>query len=295
MIDVSIIIVNYNTKSLLSDCIDSVFQNTQKVTFEIIVVDNGSVDGSREYFENDNRIQYIYSEENLGFGKANNVGAKFAIGKFLFLLNPDTLLINNAIKFLVDFLNQNPEVGIVGGNLYDSDLKPCLSYRQYLPGLLWEINDMSFGMFDRVIYGKRRIFNNTNHPLKVGYITGADLLIKRDLYNLVSGFDESFFLYYEETDLCKRVKDLGYQAVCVHSAKIQHLEGKSFSNPNSWQRTLRTEEGRKKYYIKNIKSSKRYVCNTFRRLSLTIKSVIDIRKVHRFNAKQQLLAFNKLW
>ena len=89
--DVSIIIVNYNTKDLTSQCIDSIYEKTQGVRFEIILVDNASTDGSKEVFEKDTRITYIYSDENLGFGRANNLGAKVAKGKYLFLLNSDTI------------------------------------------------------------------------------------------------------------------------------------------------------------------------------------------------------------
>src|SRR3712207_2177399 len=101
--DVSIIIVNYNTCQLISNCIDTIFQNTDGISFEIIVIDNASCDASKSKFENDARINYVYSYENMGFGRANNVGMMLAKGEYIFLLNSDTLLINNAIKFFYDY------------------------------------------------------------------------------------------------------------------------------------------------------------------------------------------------
>ena len=100
--DVSIVIVNYNTLLLVKNCIDSIIAKTACVNYEIIVVDNASTDNSKEYFSNDTRIKYIYNEKNLGFGLANNVGIKIAKGRNIFLLNPDTLLLNNAIKILYE-------------------------------------------------------------------------------------------------------------------------------------------------------------------------------------------------
>ncbi len=103
MHQVSIIIVNYNTCKMTAECIDSIFEKTEGVDFEVILVDNASKDGSKEHFEKDTRIRYVYNIENMGFGRANNVGMKLAKGKYLFLLNSDTLLINNAVKQFHDY------------------------------------------------------------------------------------------------------------------------------------------------------------------------------------------------
>lgn len=96
--DVSVIIVTYNTLALTRDCIDSIFRHTANVQFEVIVVDNASEDGSYDYFSKDRRIIYVYSQENMGFGRANNLGLEYASGEYIFLLNSDTYLKNNAIK-----------------------------------------------------------------------------------------------------------------------------------------------------------------------------------------------------
>ena len=123
--DVSVIIVNYNTLGLTSDCIESIIAQTSTVEYEIILVDNASTDGSKEVFAQDKRIKYIYSDRNLGFGRANNLGIREAKGRYLFFLNSDTILLNNAVKLFFDFCEKNPDrkIGAVGAVLKDQNQK----------------------------------------------------------------------------------------------------------------------------------------------------------------------------
>ena len=143
--DVSVIIVNYNTKDLTKQCIDSIFEHTSDVTFEVLLVDNASTDGSVELFEKDTRIRFLESGCNLGFGKANNLGAQNAEGKYLLLLNSDTILLNNAIKLFFDKMESvGQEVGCMGCLLQDAHRQYMHSYAE-LPNvknmlriLVWE-------------------------------------------------------------------------------------------------------------------------------------------------------------
>ena len=133
--DVSIIIVNYNTCRMTAECIDSVFEKTHGIDFEIILVDNASTDGSREHFAGDSRITYIYNDENLGFGRANNAGIERARGRYVFLLNSDTLLIGNAIKTLCDHLDAHPETGAAAATYSTETARPrsrsCVTSRRF--------------------------------------------------------------------------------------------------------------------------------------------------------------------
>ncbi len=224
--DVSIIIVSYNTRELTKQCLESVLKKTEGIDFEIIVVDNNSQDSSGQMLKKEfPNVKLIESEKNLGFGKANNLGIDAAIGRNIFLLNPDTILINNAIKILSDYLDKNENIGICGGNLYDEEMNPSYSFDK-IPSLLQEINIL-LGNPNKL--NKNRNFNFTFKPMEVGYITGADMMIKKSLLDKIGYFDPDFFMYYEETELTWRIKKSGYKIINIPNAKIIHLEGKSFN------------------------------------------------------------------
>ncbi|WP_149242264.1 glycosyltransferase family 2 protein [Dyadobacter sp. 32] len=227
--DVSIIIVNYNTAELLINCIDSIQTKTSGLYYEIIVVDNKSSDNSvillKEKFNN---VIVIESDINLGFGKGNNLGAQYAKGKYLFFLNSDTILINNAIKILFDFiqLKGNENVACVGGNLYHPDGRPNYSYASTFPTLSRMILYRS---------GLRKLirndnFNTTGKPKTVAIIIGADMLIPKEKFNQINGFDPNYFMYVEESDLQYRFRLNGWQSQSLPTAKIIHLQGASSSN-----------------------------------------------------------------
>ena len=235
--NVSIIIVNYNTKELISNCIQSIYEKTIGLNYEIIVVDNASVDGSQqkitEWFPN---VKLIELNENIGFGGANNEGIKIAIGRNLFFLNPDTILLNNAIKILSEYLDKNSDSGVCGGNLYTKDLKPNFSYMPFFPTLLPELNLLTGNLFYKFFVGKNYRFNYTGKPLEVAYITGADMMVTRKCLSVTGSFDPDFFMYYEETELSLRIKKSGYKIYSVPDAQIIHLEGGSFSYSEDSQR-----------------------------------------------------------
>lgn len=230
MLDVSIIIVNYNTWQLTANCIESVFEKTRGIEFEIILVDNASHDSSKDFFEKDKRIIYIYSQDNLGFGRANNLGFEVAQGKYLFCLNSDTLLVNNAIKILYDFMEEHTECGACGGNLYNADMHPAHSFNRRMPGIVEEIDQALSRKLSKTIYGKSYMHNFCGKPLEVAYITGADLMLRGSAIKSVGGFDSRFFMYFEETELQYRIRKSGLSIYSVPKAKIIHLEGASSTN-----------------------------------------------------------------
>ncbi len=237
--DVSIIIINYNTFELSKNAIESIFQHTQNLAYEIILVDNASPDSSgeklKEYFGD--KIVYIQSGGNLGTSKAFNLGVKSAKGKYVLWLNSDILLVDNFIKTLKDYMDEHSECGICGGNVIDFDGNPAHSFRRELPSARTVRKDRSI-----IRYALRKIlkkklsteYNYTDKPMEVGYITGADMMTRRELLGRLGGFDERIFMYAEETEYTYRVKELGYTVVCVPYAKIKHLEGSSFSGKTSF-------------------------------------------------------------
>jgi GT2 family glycosyltransferase len=230
--------------------LQSVFEKTEGVSFEVIVVDNGSQDGSQEMIRLEfPTVTLIESAENFGFGSANNAGAEQAKGKYLFLLNPDTVLLNNACQLLFNFIENTPPCGICGGNLFNGQKKPIHSYYRLLPSALWELSARLNHWPLKLWFGENFEFNHTHKPQKVAMITGADLMIRADLFNRLHGFDADFFLYYEDTHLSFKVKQAGYKAYSVPQAEIWHLEGQSMTNINS-KRQLIIRNSRKLYYRK---------------------------------------------
>lgn len=216
--DVSVIIVNYNTLKITQNCIDSVFEKTVGISFEVIVVDNASEDGSAEALAKDDRIRLICSKKNGGFGYGNNLGMKVAKGKYFFLLNSDTLLINNAVKEFYDYAESHEPKMIYGCWLKGDDgtyrssffYFPAFSIKQY---------------FCRIIH--RQDYKPSWDNRDVECICGADMFLPRSAFEETEGFDENIFLYGEEGEWQYRLKLLGYGRRIITGPQIIHLEGKS--------------------------------------------------------------------
>lgn len=232
--DVSIIIVNYNTKQLLYDCLRSLYANTRDVTFEIIVSDNNSTDGSIEMLKKDFPDVFVIENYiNLGFGKANNVAAKIAKGKYLFFLNSDTILLNNAVKFFFDFAEKRGS-GIYGCLLMDAENNIVHSYEMFtspLKGLFRTVIQCYQGLYSiTTIFRKKRTLINSEKLLiesPIQFIIGADLFILSADFSELKGFDENFFMYFEDEDLCRRALKKNLKCDILTDAKIVHLESKS--------------------------------------------------------------------
>lgn len=260
--DVSIIIVNYNTYDLVLQCIESVIKNTKEISYEIIVVDNNSPNREIEKLnEVYPQVKLILNDNNSGFGVANNIGSKAANGKFLFLLNSDTIAIDNSICNLYKFIDENKNVGACGGNLCDANLKPASSFTRIMPSILADVDYFFNNIYSKVLYGKNLNYCYEKFPILIkGNISGADLMIPKKLFDELGGFDENFFMYYEETDLLFRIRLKGYETYIVPSSKIIHLEGASESVKSiklDW-----TYESKEKYYLKH-KTKKSFKISNF--------------------------------
>lgn len=222
--DISIVIVNYNTWDLLLNCISSIYEKTFDVTYEIIVVDNNSLGGIPIYaLEKYPDVTYLSLDQNKGFGNANNEALKYISGEYVCFLNPDTLLINNALLILFRYLQRNKNVGICGANLYTEQLKPNMSYAKF-PSLCDELFSV-FGII-RQKTDMSTVFNFGSSKVLDGYISGADIFIRRSLLSNFA-FDPDFFMYYEDVELSYRIKKKGFEIHSVPDAKIIHLQGMS--------------------------------------------------------------------
>lgn len=238
--DVSIIMINYNTYELTKNAIESIISNTRHIEYEIILVDNNSPDKSGEMLAAvfGEKICFIQSGCNYGTSKAFNLGMKKARGKYVLWLNTDILVNDNSIYTLYEFMENNSDCGICGANLYDFNHKPTHSYLNKLPSLKTIKRSLSlFYMIWNKIFQTdiKKQFNFCGKPIEVGYITGADMMIRKSVIDTIGGFDEDIFMYAEESEFTFRMKKKTYYKVySVPTAKIQHLEGASFGDKTNF-------------------------------------------------------------
>jgi len=258
--DLSIIIVSYNTKNLLVSCVKSIQEYTKGIKFEIIVVDNDSKDGSAEAAKNLG-VTVLKNNENLGFAAANNQGVKISNGKYLLFLNSDTEIHDNVLGEIVPWMNLNPKAGIATCALKNKDgsLQATGGYFPTLSRVFsWmTIQDLPF--VDNIIkpfhpYHSKSLFFKGDSFYKakkeLDWVTGAFLLTRCDILEKAGSWDESFFMYVEEVDLCYRVKKLGYEVWYMPEWGITHLGGASSKNEEF---SLVSEyQGLKKFYKKHF-------------------------------------------
>lgn len=231
MIKLSIVIVNYNTHNFVRDCINSVKQYCMNIKYEIIVVDNNSPDKEIVNLKDEYRdVKFIFLKENKGFGTGCNTGFNRSEGEYILFLNPDIKVKNDSIGKLVDYYISNSNLGTVSGLLMDENDELLYSYN-YFPNLTWEFKEAYGLCLNKSINGllNRSEIKNKN-PFEVDWFHGACLLIKRDIFEEVRGFDENIFLYYEDTDLQRKIKNSGYDVVCVPEAVFYHYSRSSIRN-----------------------------------------------------------------
>lgn len=242
--DVSIVVVNYNTKALTEDCVNSILKNTKGVKYEIVIVDNASKDGSFKYLSNkyihNKNVKLLSAKHNLGFTGGNNLGIKNSNGRYILLLNSDTLLCDNAISSIISYLERNVEIGIATCRLMNED-GSIQGNGGYFPTLIrvfsWmTIQDLPF--VDRIIkpfhpHHTKWVLKNDNfykEDKELDWVTGAFMVIRREVVDRIGFLDDDYFMYTEDTDYCFRAKSAGYKIMYIRSVGIIHLGGKSSSS-----------------------------------------------------------------
>jgi len=249
--NISIIIVNYNTKDLLKNCLESLEKHYNGLSLEIFIVDNGSNDSSVDYLKtlkSQNKIDYIviFNGKNLGFAKACNQAMDYAKGKYILLLNSDTLLKDNSLKLLYEFAEKHPKAGIVAPQLLNSD-KSIQDSCYNFPTLINAVKEFIFGEKGSFL----KFHPETNKPVAVEAVVGAAMLIPQKAIDLIGKLDEKFFMYYEDIEYCKRIRQNGMEVYYLPTAQIVHLHGKSAQKSDK-------EDGVKKSNTMLIESSIKY-------------------------------------
>ena len=236
-VDLSIIVVNYETGPLLGECLASIRRFAGDVTLECIVVDNASTDGSLDALGSFPEVQLVRNATNVGFGRAVNAALRMAKGRYLLLLNPDTVVVSPVFRILIAFLEAHPGVGIVGPRLMNVD--GSLQTSAYRFPTLFQAAGSVLGLkrlvpvrLLRAVAGEwlGRHFGQLDphrRPRSVNYVTGACMLIRREVAERLGGFDEQFFLYFEEKDFCLRACQQGWSVYFDPEAEVVHLIGGS--------------------------------------------------------------------
>jgi GT2 family glycosyltransferase len=228
----SVIIVSYNSMELLENCLFSVQNAMLAIKGEIIIVDNNSIDGSKEQMPSKfPGIKFIFNYENLGFAKACNQGFKISSGDHILFLNPDTVLSETCLTDCISFLNTHADAGAVGVRMLDDKGKFLKESKRGLPSPSSSFYKL-FGLTaifpeSKIIakYYQGHLPENENNPVEV--LSGAFMMIKRSVFEKVNGFDERFFMYGEDIDLSLRISQLGYKNYYFGKVTITHLKGGS--------------------------------------------------------------------
>lgn len=233
-LDLSIVIVNFNTRDIILDCLRSIGAHTRDISCEILVVDNHSNDGSVQAIkENFPQVVLMENKENRGFSTANNQALRISKGRYTVLLNSDTLMVENCFSKIVHYLDAHPEFSILSPEIIDTNNQPC-------PMRLWEdtAGDAILKILGR--YDPASEFNKMGlrEPREVEVVGGSCFVIRRELFESVGLLDENYFLYNEEDDFCRRTRRLGKKVCYYPETRLQHLLGKSTHQPEIREKVI---------------------------------------------------------
>jgi GT2 family glycosyltransferase len=227
----SIIILCWNDRRVIADCLQSIFANTHSTEYEVIVSDNGSTDGSIEFIRSSYpMVRVIENGRNLRFAKANNVGIRASLGEYVLILNPDTIIHDGTLDRMISFADQHPEAGAFGCRVLNSDGSYQVSARPFAS----HRGEWIAALYMRSLGRLHKWFTADGYPgwkggteRQVGWVSGCFILARGSLLKSLGGFDEQFFYYYEDMDLCRRIWQAGYPILYNPEATITHLGGQS--------------------------------------------------------------------
>lgn len=281
--DLSIIIVNWNSKEFLFKCIESIKAETVGVSYEIVVIDSGSFDGCakmlQKYYP---EVHFIQSSSNIGFSRANNEAYKVSHGDNLLFLNPDTLVTGSAILKLNQALSYLPLAGAVGARLLNRDGSLQTSCIRSYPTLLNQFVESNVlrRWFPRsILWGMAPLFEESEEPKEVDAVSGACLMIKRPVFERIGMFSTDYFMYSEDIDICLLIKSAGWKTYYVPSAVVVHYGGESSSKSDvSAYSSVMIVESRWRFFRKTRPF---WYCRLYR-ISVLVSSIIRIGIVFSF-------------
>ncbi len=250
--DLSIIIVSWNVRDLLRECLQSVAVGQGELDLEVIVVDSASADGSPQMVMAEFPwVDCVTCAENVGFPKGNNIGLERAHGRNLLLLNPDTIIHDDALSLMVGFLDTHPDVGLISPQLLNNDGTVQSSRRRFptLKIAFFESTWLEGYAPDSLLQNFYALDLADAETADVDWVTGACMMTRRDVVQVVGGMDEAYFMYSEELDWCRRIKEAGWRIVYLPAAQVTHYVGKS-SEQAVTQRHINFNRAKLRYYRK---------------------------------------------
>jgi len=298
-LDVSVIIVSWNTCSITRDCLRSVFDETRGIDFEVIVVDNASSDGSAEMVRREfPRAVLIENRQNRGFAAANNQAMRVARGKYVLLLNSDTVLIDGAIQECFAFIEKHPEAAVVGCKALNEDGSLQFTCSMF-PGLLNQLllaTGLSSALGGNRFFGRADMtWWDHNELREVDFVAGCFMLVRRAAVEQVGVMDENYFMYAEEADWCLRFRRAGWKVFYYPDARFHHLLGAS-EKSSVRDMTLERRKSLLYFFRKNFGPLKAYVANymfvlndALRIVPWVIGSVYDALRGRRTSRRQAKL------
>jgi len=293
----SIIIVHYRVEKELFDCLTSIRDANIKTSYEVIVVDNDEKKTiEKELKKKFSFVKYIKSPRNIGFGSGNNLGAKCARGEFLFFLNPDTILQKDTVNRLVEFIEKNKNIGIVAPLLLDRNNKPYSLQGTKELNPLNGIIGLSFlnKLFPNNLISKNYWLLDWDKKgvIEVDVVPGTAFIIRRSIFEKIGGFDERFFLYFEESDLCRRIRQLGYKIFIVPHSKVVHFWGRSTVHRTDTNSIF--AKSRFKYFRKHYGLLNAFLVELFSRanmFNLFVVGILILASLLRFYKLNELMSF----
>jgi GT2 family glycosyltransferase len=279
MLDLSIIIVNWNVRDLLRDCLRSIDAGRGGLALEVIVVDSASTDGSAEMVTTEFPwVRLIARPDNVGFPRGNNIGLAQAQGRYLLLLNPDTRVIGEALPVMVEHLSAEPDIGALGPQLLNTDGSVQSSRRRF-PTLATGFFEGTWleGLAPGVLRRYYALDLPDDAKSDVDWLNGACIMIPRRVYDEVGGMDEAYFMYSEELDWCRRIKTAGWRVVYYPQAQILHHYGKS-SEQAVMARHINFQRAKLRYYRKYHGWAQTFILRLFLLLVYAWQLVLELVK-----------------
>jgi GT2 family glycosyltransferase len=249
--ELSVIIVNWNSLAFLRECLASLYRHIQEISFEVIVVDNASPEGRvDDLLQEYPNLSIIKSPVNLGFAGANNLGFKSSSGDYVLFLNPDTEITDGAVQIMLEKAKSLPDSGIIGCKLLNTDLSVQTSCIQTFPTISNQLLDNEYLQLrwpNCSLWNIGPLFDKTLQPAEVEVISGACMLVRRDNFAKVGMFSEEYFMYAEDLDLCYKMTRRGLKNYYVGEAEVVHHGGTSSSQTkiNQWSTLMKLEAVKK--------------------------------------------------